>query len=60
MQVVDALRRVPIFSKLPEDKLAWIAEQGEEIVYSRSFEDTDELTPYLKDINIHGLFIQSP
>jgi signal transduction histidine kinase len=31
VQVVDALRRVPIFSKLPEDKLAWIAEQGEEI-----------------------------
>jgi signal transduction histidine kinase len=31
VQVVDTLRRVPLFSKLPEDKLAWIAEQGEEI-----------------------------
>jgi signal transduction histidine kinase len=31
VQVVDTLRRVPLFSKLPEDKLAWIAGQGEEI-----------------------------
>jgi signal transduction histidine kinase len=31
VQVVDTLRRVPLFSNLPEDKLAWIAGQGEEI-----------------------------
>jgi CRP-like cAMP-binding protein len=31
VQVVDILRRVPLFSKLPEDKLAWIAGQGEKI-----------------------------
>ena len=31
MQVVNTLRREPLFSKLPEGKLAWIAEQGEEI-----------------------------
>jgi signal transduction histidine kinase len=31
VQLVDTLRRVPLFSKLPEDKLAWIAGQGEEI-----------------------------
>ncbi len=31
MQVVDTLCRVPLFSNLPEDKLAWIAGQGEEI-----------------------------
>ena len=27
----EALRRVPLFSKLPEDKLAWISARGEEI-----------------------------
>jgi CRP-like cAMP-binding protein len=31
VQVVATLRRVPLFLKLPEDKLAWIAGQGEEI-----------------------------
>jgi hypothetical protein len=30
VQVVDTLRRVPLFSKVPEDKLAWIAGHGEE------------------------------
>ena len=29
--VLDALGRVPLFSELPEEKLAWISERGEEI-----------------------------
>ena len=29
--VVDTLRHIPLFSELPEDKLAWISERGEEI-----------------------------
>jgi signal transduction histidine kinase len=29
--VADTLRRVPLFSELPEDKLAWISDQGREI-----------------------------
>jgi signal transduction histidine kinase len=29
--ITETLRRVPLFSKLPEDKLEWISEQGEEI-----------------------------
>jgi signal transduction histidine kinase len=29
--VVDILRRVPLFKELPEDKLAWISDHGEEI-----------------------------
>jgi signal transduction histidine kinase len=29
--VIDTLRRVPLFSELPEDKLAWISERGEEV-----------------------------
>ena len=29
--VLDALRRVPLFSELPDEKLAWISEQGEEV-----------------------------
>jgi signal transduction histidine kinase len=29
--VVGILGRVPLFSKLPEDKLEWISEQGEEV-----------------------------
>jgi signal transduction histidine kinase len=29
--LLDTLRRVPLFSGLPEDKLAWISEQGEEV-----------------------------
>ena len=31
MQVVDVLRRVPLFSELTGDKRAWIAGQGEEV-----------------------------
>jgi signal transduction histidine kinase len=29
--VVDILRRVPLFEQLPEDKLVWISDQGEEV-----------------------------
>jgi signal transduction histidine kinase len=29
--VVDVLRRVPLFKELPEDKLAWISDHGEEL-----------------------------
>jgi signal transduction histidine kinase len=29
--ITETLRRVPLFSKLPEDKLEWTSEQGEEI-----------------------------
>ncbi|HEX6710908.1 MAG TPA: ATP-binding protein [Rubrobacter sp.] len=29
--VIDTLRRVPLFSGLPEDKLAWISNLGEEV-----------------------------
>jgi CRP-like cAMP-binding protein len=29
--VLDTLRHIPLFSELPEDKLAWISERGEEI-----------------------------
>ncbi|MDP8950237.1 MAG: ATP-binding protein [Actinomycetota bacterium] len=29
--VVDILRRVPLFKELPEDKLAWISDHGEEV-----------------------------
>jgi signal transduction histidine kinase len=29
--VADTLRQVPLFSRLPEDKLAWIADHGQEI-----------------------------
>ncbi|MDQ5811171.1 MAG: cyclic nucleotide-binding domain-containing protein, partial [Actinomycetota bacterium] len=29
--VLEALRRVPLFSELPEGELAWISEQGEEV-----------------------------
>ena len=29
--VLDTLRRVPLFSELPEGKLAWISEQGQEV-----------------------------
>ncbi len=29
--ITEILRRVPLFSKLPEDKLQWISEQGKEI-----------------------------
>jgi signal transduction histidine kinase len=29
--VLDTLRRVPLFSELPEEKLAWISERGSEV-----------------------------
>ncbi len=29
--MVDVLRRVPLFKELPEDKLAWLSENGEEL-----------------------------
>ena len=29
--VIDTLRKVPLFSGLPEEKLAWISERGEEV-----------------------------
>ena len=29
--VADTLRRVPLFSQLPEDKLAWISDHGQEL-----------------------------
>ena len=29
--VADTLRRVPLFSELPEDKLAWISDHGQEL-----------------------------